>query len=340
MEAEERTGTASGAGDGAGSAGYGTAAPGESVAAARRWWDVASSTYLDEHGDTLGTDVLVWGPEGLDEDDAHLLGPAPDLPGARVLEVGCGGGQGVRWAAARGATAVGVDTSFGMLTSIGPAPTGGPALVQADARALPLPQAWADAAFSAYGALPFVADVDAVLAEVARVLVPGGRWVFSTSHPLRWGFPDVPGEEGLTASRSYFDRTPYAERDDDGRLLYAEHHRTVGDWVRLLVAAGFVVDDVVEPRWPAPRADGREQPTWGGWSALRGALLPGTVVFVTHTDDGRTAQERAGAERRRRAARRILDAPDTEVPDVAEPKQELDEVRGRHGRYDDGESLP
>lgn len=266
-------------------AGYATAGAGESVAAARRWWDQASATYLDEHVATLGTERLVWGPEGLDEDEAHLLGPAADLSGARVLEVGCGGGQGARWAAARGALAVGVDTSFGMLGSIGPAPTGGPALVQADARALPLPDSWADVALSAYGALPFVADVEVVLAQVARVLVPGGRWVFSTSHPLRWGFPDVPGEEGLRATRPYFDRTPYAERDGDGLLLYAEHHRTVGDWVRLLVAAGFVIDDVVEPEWPAPGPAGREQPTWGGWSALRGALLPGTVVFVTHLDD-------------------------------------------------------
>lgn len=273
--------------DGApGSAGYGAAGPGESVAAARRWWDAASATYLDEHVATLGTDALVWGPEGLDEDVAHLLGPAAGLVGARVLEIGCGGGQGARWAAAQGAAAVGADTSFGMLTSVPATVPGepGPVLVQADARALPLPDGWAQTVFSAYGALPFVADVGTVLAEVARVLEPGGRWVFSTSHPVRWGFPDVPGVEGLTATRSYFDRTPYAERDGDGRLLYAEHHRTVGDWVRLLTAAGFVLDDVVEPEWPAVRPDGREQPTWGGWSALRGALLPGTVVFVTHRD--------------------------------------------------------
>ena len=315
--------------DGAqGSAGYGVAGPGESVAAARRWWDRASATYLDEHVATLGTDALVWGPEGLDEDDAHLLGAPVDLAGARVLEVGCGGGQGSRWAAARGALAVGVDTSFGMLTSVGTAAGAAslapaPALVQADARALPLPDGWAQAAFSAYGALPFVADADVVLAEVARVLVAGGRWVFSTSHPLRWGFPDVPGEEGLTATRSYFDRTPYAERDEQGRLLYAEHHRTVGDWVRLLVAAGFVLDDVVEPEWPADRADGGEQPTWGGWSALRGALLPGTVVFVTHRE--------VAAERRRRAGRRILEAPAMPVPDVGDLRVELDEVRGRRG---------
>jgi hypothetical protein len=113
-----------------------------------------------------------------------------------------------------------------------------------------------------------------VLGEVARVLRPGAPWVFSTSHPVRWAFPDDPGPAGLVADRSYFDRTPYAERDDAGGLLYAEHHRTLGDWVRLLVAAGFDLLDLVEPEWERD-----DQPTWGGWSALRGRLLPGTAVF-------------------------------------------------------------
>ncbi len=276
--------------------GYAVAGARESARASRRWWDEASVDYLDEHATTLGTDSLVWGPEGLDEDEAQLLGPPGALRGARVLEVGCGGGQGARWASARGALAIGLDTSYGMLASgraldvergVGPdggavPPAAGPVLLQADARALPVADGWADVAFSAYGALPFVADADTVLAEVARALAPGGRWVFSTSHPVRWGFPDVPGEEGLTATRSYFDRAPYAERDADGTLLYAEHHRTIGDWVRLLVAAGFVIGDVVEPEWPLSRPDGLDQPTWGGWSALRGELLPGTIVFVTH----------------------------------------------------------
>ena len=29
--------------------------------------------------------------------------------------------------------------------------------------------------------------------EVARVLRPGGRWVFAVNHPMRWIFPDDPG---------------------------------------------------------------------------------------------------------------------------------------------------
>jgi hypothetical protein len=74
---------------------------------------------------------------------------------------------------------------------------------------------------------------------------------------------------------SYFDRRPYVEAAADGRALYAEHHRTLGDRVRDVVTAGFTLTDLVEPEWP----DGNDQ-VWGGWSPLRGRLVPGTAIFV------------------------------------------------------------
>jgi hypothetical protein len=113
------------------------------------------------------------------------------------------------------------------------------------------------------------------MAEVARVLRPGGRWVFSVTHPMRWCFPDDPGPGGLTVTTSYFDRRPYVEVDASGTPTYVEHHRTLGDRVRDLVAAGFVVRDVVEPEWPPDH----DRP-WGQWSPLRGRLFPGTAIFV------------------------------------------------------------
>ena len=45
--------------------------------------------------------------------------------------------------------------------------------------------------------------------------------------------------------------------------------------VREIVAAGFRLVDLVEPEWPA----GHTQ-EWGQWSPLRGALLPGTAIYV------------------------------------------------------------
>ena len=101
-------------------------------------------------------------------------------------------------------------------------------LLQCDGLALPLADTSVDRVFTAYGVIPFVADSGAVLREAARVLRPGGRLVFSTSHPVRWAFPDDPGPNGLTVRTSYFDRTPYVE-SESGVVTYAEHHRTLGD---------------------------------------------------------------------------------------------------------------
>lgn len=248
----------------------------ESVRANRAWWDGAADAYQAEHGEYLRDDGFVWCPEGLDEADARLLG---DVRGRRVLEVGCGAAQCARWLTGQGAEAVGVDISAEQLawslnldTRTGPSvPT-----ALADVGALPFADGSFDLACSAFGAMPFVSDAPAVLAEVARVLRPSGRFVWSVTHPMRWAFPDDPGPEGLTVRQSYFDRRPYVEEDQRGTATYAEHHRTMGDWVRAIVAAGLRLDDVVEPTWP----EGLDR-TWGQWSPLRGRLMPGTVIFVT-----------------------------------------------------------
>jgi len=107
------------------------------------------------------------------------------------------------------------------------------------------------------------------------VLRPGGRFAFSITHPTRWMFPDDPTEEGLRASQSYWDRTPYVEVDDEtGEIAYVEHHRTLGDWVALLAGAGFRITTLLEPEWPEDH-----ERLWGGWSAVRGRLTPGTAIF-------------------------------------------------------------
>lgn len=248
--------------------------PAESRVASRAWWDADADDYQAEHGDFLGNADFVWCPEGIREADAHLLG---DFAGRSVLEVGCGSAACARWLNRHGAYAVGLDLSTGMLrhavtdnTTTGV----GVPLVQASADQLPFANASFDAACSAFGAIPFVADSAVVLAEVARVLRPGARWVFAVTHPMRWIFPDDPGPGGLTVAQSYFDRTPYVEVDDAGRATYVEHHRTLGDYVRQIRAAGMVLTDLVEPEWPEGHT--RE---WGQWSPLRGRLFPGTAIF-------------------------------------------------------------
>ena len=159
----------------------------------------------------------MWCPESLREAEVRLLATSA---APRVLEVG------LRRRAVR--TLAGQPGRVGGGASTCPpgccgTPRAGAAaaacavpLVQADVLALPFRDGSFDIAFSAFGAIPFVADSAAAMREVARVLRPGGRWVFAATHPMRWIFLDDPGEAGLVAIQSYFDRRPYVEVDEHG----------------------------------------------------------------------------------------------------------------------------
>lgn len=238
-------------------------------------WDRYADEYQATHGAFLGDAGFVWGPEGLTEDEAGMLG---DVTGRDVLEVGSGAGQCSRWVRTRGGRAVGLDLSHRQLQHsrrLDEATGVAVPSVLATATALPFADGSFDVVFCSFGALQFVADLDVALAEAARVLRPGGRLAFSITHPTRWMFPDDPGEAGLTAVSSYWDRTPYVEVDPvSGKIAYVEHHRTLGDWVGLLRGAGFVITDLLEPQWPQSH-----DRVWGGWSRLRGRLTPGTAIL-------------------------------------------------------------
>jgi len=102
-------------------------------------------------------------------------------PGDRVLDVACGTGIVARRAAARGATVVGVDVNAQMLDV---ARAADPAVewIEADATALPLADDAFDIVLCQQG-LQFMPDPAAALAEMRRVLAPGGRLTVSVWRP-------------------------------------------------------------------------------------------------------------------------------------------------------------
>ncbi len=256
--------------------GYREIVPGTKIS--HEYWDQGASEYARENLEHLTIDRLIWGPEGWDEAEVRWLGDPSTLAARQVIEIGCGLGQGTRYLSSLGAKAVGIDVAAGMiregveLAARNKAPA--PPLIAADATQLPFAADTFDLAFSAFGAVAFVLDLAALYSEVARVLKPGSRWVFTTAHPMRWVFSDDPADVAAPAMRrSYFDRRPYVEMRGEV-ATYAEFHHTLEDHAAALAAAGFVIEDLKEPRF----APGIET-TWAGWSKERAEMFPGTLLI-------------------------------------------------------------
>jgi SAM-dependent methyltransferase len=113
-------------------------------------------------------------------------------------------------------------------------------------------------------ALSHLRDIAPAIAELGRILRPGGRLVVSNPHPFA---------TAVLGRRAGF-------RDESGaRIVIPEHPHLHGDYVAAFAAAGLMARRLIEPvlsREPAPtrpssgHADAREQ-------ALAGA--PAVIVW-------------------------------------------------------------
>lgn len=245
------------------------------VAAA--WWNRHGGEYLADHVG-LGTFTFSWGPEGWTEEDLRRL---PTNPG-RILEIGCGAAQCSRWLAKSGRDVVACDISAGMLAHAARLneQTGIDfPLIAADVRALPFNDASFDTVFTSFGAIGFIPDLLPAFREIARVLRPGGTWVYSATHPFSWPLPDSPFLEDLRVIRPYRSGEVYVE-EENGKTVYAEYAHTISDHLRALIGAGMLVRDVLEPTWPAANKS-----SWGAWGPERGRYLPGTIIFTAAIPD-------------------------------------------------------
>jgi demethylmenaquinone methyltransferase/2-methoxy-6-polyprenyl-1,4-benzoquinol methylase len=134
----------------------------EKAGAVRDLFDTISDRYdLVNRVMTLGMD-MGWRRRAVR--DLRLPG------GALVLDLACGTGDFCRELERAGYRAIGFDFSHGMLVR---AKTTAP-LVEADALSLPVPDASADGVTCGF-ALRNVASLDALFAELGRVVRPGGR---------------------------------------------------------------------------------------------------------------------------------------------------------------------
>jgi SAM-dependent methyltransferase len=181
---------------------------------------------------------------------------AANLAGARsVLDVGTGEGQVARLAASLGAArVVGVDPTRAQVDAA-MRRGGGPAYARAGAAALPLRS---DAFDAVVACLVFehIDDVDAAIAEVARVLAPGGRFLFFLNHPLlqtpNSGWID---DQILDPPEQYWRIGPYLVEDKtieevEKDVFIPFIHRPLHRYVNALIGNGLSLTKMEEPAPP------------------------------------------------------------------------------------------
>jgi ubiquinone/menaquinone biosynthesis C-methylase UbiE len=178
----------------------------------------------------------------------EVLERADLAPGQRVLDLGCGWAYGTFWARAIGCRVAGVDLGMDQLRWARRTLDGGASLglTNANAKALPFRDRSFDRVFSVeMMEHVFRPDREAVLAEIARVLKPGGKLALSTPNPaspieavkrlaVRW-----------PALRRRLPSSCFPEAADDAGAYhpYRYHHPlTLAELRRRLTRAGFAVE--------------------------------------------------------------------------------------------------
>ena len=214
----------------------------ERVSHNRELWALVNARFTDADAEARWAEPSpCWGLFRIPDADLAVL---PDLGGARVVELGAGTGFLSAALAREGAEPVAVDLSRAQLdTARRCQQQFGPAfpLVEGDAEHVPLRDGAFDLVVSEYGASPWCAP-ERWIPEAARLLRPGGRLVFLTNSVLVGMC--VPEHGGVAGDQLLRPQEALARITWPGGGT--EHHPSHGAWLRVLHAAGFVVDALHE----------------------------------------------------------------------------------------------
>jgi SAM-dependent methyltransferase len=187
----------------------------------------------------------------------RLLDP---LPAGAALDAACGTGRYSEYLAARSHRVVGVDRSAAMLAKAREKLPQGD-FREGDLEALPLEPASVDAAVCAL-ALVHLPEVARAVAEIARVVRPGGRVIISDVHP----FPVMLGWQAQFRSA------------DGGTGFMRLHPHLPSEYCEACAAAGLRVRGCYEPRLTpqaaaTPAAERLPDANRAAWVGLPGVVI-------------------------------------------------------------------
>ena len=248
--------------------------PNDALAINRAGWNVVAPRF---HG---GTALPIYGPLAPTEDTLHLLGP---FAGTRVLELGCGSGHSLLYAAQRGASEVwGLDLSATQLAFarevLKDVETTVRLIESPMEHDASIPADYFDLVFSIYG-LGWTTDLPATLALVARYLEPGGTFVCSGEHPA---YSCLEHEKGqYVVARPYAAEGPNPHASWNGVPIVIQQ-RTLGTFVTATARAGLVIDALVEGEPDPTLATAAHQDPARWYSLARARLMPTTFVLKAH----------------------------------------------------------
>jgi SAM-dependent methyltransferase len=174
-------------------------------------------------------------------------------PGRRTLDLGCGEGRLGRILRSQGHQIAGIDASATMVRLATTHELPEPSVV-ADAAELPFP----DGAFDLVVAYMTLHDIDRMaqaMAEIGRVLEPGGRLCMAIVHPLSsaGSFRDREADAPFVISGSYLEPAPVTMVVDRGgiRMTFHSEHRPLEAYSRALEAAGLRIEAIREVGSPS-----------------------------------------------------------------------------------------
>ncbi len=192
--------------------------------------------------------------------DPILLDYLGNVKGLGVLDAGCGSGYLARLLAQRGARVEGVDLSRKLLAAAEVDEARDPLGIRYRSADLADLSAFASGSFDAVVSNIVLQDVRRfaeAIREIHRVLRPGGRFVFSITHPAfeapvpgRW--VKEPQDTERIEDRQYLAVDRYFDRlavfwGVQGHPTVAGFHRPLRDYFEALHASGFLVARLEEP---------------------------------------------------------------------------------------------
>jgi SAM-dependent methyltransferase len=244
----------------------------------RELWTLVNAQHTDtDAARAWASDGITWGLFQWPESDLGALG---DVAGLDVVELGCGSAFLSANLMRAGARPVGVDvTPVQLETARRCQERFGVAfpLVEADAEAVPLPDASFDLVVSEYGASVWCDPANWV-AEAARLLRRGGRLVFLTNSVL--AALCVPAEGGVAQARLERAQRGLQRVEWPGGGI--EHHPSHSAWIQILGRNGFVVDALHELYAP----QGADAPEWYDIVSVDWAQKwPAEDLWVAHRAD-------------------------------------------------------